>query len=568
VVKHHQLLATVAAKAGKADRGFIITNQKARPLIRISKLIAVRVSPYAAVAAILVISKNKKADALIRVSAFKTRCYMKAIFLCCTLAAFFSVTRSEVLIRGRIKDIGHSKVTILEPINGFSNGWISRPEFVTRVNQDGHFEKLIKLEFPTMITITIGIRPIWVFVEPGDTVTIDIDAGRLRADSLRGSIQIEGKNGIGNTFYNTFNYNPKEKFDEFEHLLDSMNFRHTLNLEAVDHALSMIIRPFDSLLLDKKITNTFYDVVVNDTRNVLLTHPIRFAFHDKGVTQEQAIAFFDQVYSRYPLTRQAIRGGLYGTIPCYDYYFIKARKIFPNAHLPDSILIVNGKSVFVKNDLVPLLYVPVDLRESLYALELVSLNKLFAEAYGKREVETFLTLFPNSRMRPYLAPPFFNLTAGPTSFGDSSGYVFTPAEKINSFDSLLTKFRGKRLLIDLWATWCVPCKMEFGYNGPIDSFCRRHDVVRLYVAFERGPTRNNVRRNVYAYNLKGDHVIANDTLINDITDRIFPTGGGYVIPHYVLVDEKGDIVEKNAPRPSSETELLARMKTVFDLTDY
>jgi thiol-disulfide isomerase/thioredoxin len=495
---------------------------------------------------------------------------MKYFILCCALSILsYSATRAQVLVRGHIKDGSNSKVTIFEPINGFCNDQsIARPDFVAQVKQGGYFEKKINADFPVMITITIGIKPVWVFVEPGDTVTVDVDVSRLQRESAGDGIHIKGKNGAGNTFYNTFNYAPWAKLDRFERLLDSMNFKLTLDLGTVDSALAAITRPFDSLLSNGKITNSFYNVVVNDTRNVLIYRLVRFVFHEKGVSQEQALAFFDRLYSRYPLTTQVIRGGLYGVDPCNSYYFIKARRIYPDAHLPpDSILLVKGKSVFVKNDLVPFLYAPDDIKESLWAFDLISLKRLFADAYGKRDVESFLTVFPNSKMRPYLAPPYYNLAAGPTSFGDSSGYVFTSADKVNSFDSLLTKFNGKRLLIELWATWCVPCKMEFGYNGPIDSFCRRHDVVRLYVAFERGPTRNNVRRNVYAYNLKGDHVIANDTLINDITDRIFPPGGGYVIPHYVLVDEKGEIVDKDAPRPSSAGELFARMKTVFSLKD-
>jgi thiol-disulfide isomerase/thioredoxin len=489
------------------------------------------------------------------------------MLLCCILSIFFSATRSEALIRGHIKDSSHSKVTIFEPINGFCNRSIARPDFVARVGSDGYFEKRIKVDFPVMITVTIGIRPVWVFVEPGDTVTVDVDASRLLAASPGGGIHIEGKNGAGNTFYNTFNYAPRAKFNVFGHLLDSMNFRQTLDLGPVDYALSEIIRPFDSLLSNGKITKTFYDVVVNDTRNVLLTQLIKFAFHEKGVTPEQALSFFDRLYTRYPLTGQAIRGGLYGMSPCDYYYFIKARKIYPDDRLPDSIFLVNGKRVFVNKNLVPYLYAPSDLKESLWAFDLMTLNRLFAEAFGKRDVESFLTVFPDSKMRPYLAPPYFNLAAGPASFSDSSGYIFAAAEKINSFDSLLTKFRGKRLFVDLWATWCVPCKMEFGSNAPTDSFCRRHDIARLYVAFEKGATRNNVRRDVYAYNLKGVHVIANDTLISDMTERIYPPNEGYVIPHYLLVNEKGEIVDKDAPRPSSANELFSRMKTVFKLKD-
>jgi hypothetical protein len=109
--------------------------------------------------------------------------------------------------------------------------------------------------------------------------------------------------------------------------------------------------------------------------------------------------------------------------------------------------------------------------------------------------------------------------------------------------------------------------MEFASNGPVDSFCRRHDIGRLYVAFEQGATRNNVRRDVYAYHLKGTHVVENDTLIADITDRVYAPAGGYTIPRYLLICERGEIVDKDAPRPSSANEFFSRMRAVFGLGD-
>jgi thiol-disulfide isomerase/thioredoxin len=492
---------------------------------------------------------------------------MKAILFCWIFLAIVIPGRPEVVIRGHIKDSSHAKVTILEPIDSCCNRSIARPDFVARVGADGFFEKRVKVDFPVMVTITVGIRPIWIFVEPGDTVTVDVDISQFGRSSPGNGIHIKGRNGVGSTFYNSFNYAPKLKFDVFEHLLDSLNFRNTLDLGSVDYALSEIIRPFDSLLAGGKITKTFYNIVVSDTRNVLLSHLIRFVFLEKSLLPGQALDFFDRLYARYPLTDPVIRGGLYGMSPCAYYYFIKARKTYPNEGLADSILVVHGKKVFVNKNLVPYLYAPSDLREFLWGFELITLNRLFAESFGKRDVETFMTIFPDSKMHPYFAPPYFNLAAGPASFGDSSAFVFEPADRITSFDSLLYRFRGKRLFVDLWATWCVPCKMEFASNAPADSFCIHHGIERLYIAFERGPTRNSVRKDVFAYNLKGIHVIANDTLIKDMTERIYWPNEGYTIPHYLLINEKGKIVDKDAPRPSSPIELFSRMRTVFKIAN-
>jgi len=53
------------------------------------------------------------------------------------------------------------------------------------------------------------------------------------------------------------------------------------------------------------------------------------------------------------------------------------------------------------------------------------------------------------------------------------------------------------------------------------------------------------------YRLTGNHVRANNELKEDLR-RIL---GRYGIPRYIFIDEKGNIVNDDAPRPSDPMEL-------------
>ncbi len=48
------------------------------------------------------------------------------------------------------------------------------------------------------------------------------------------------------------------------------------------------------------------------------------------------------------------------------------------------------------------------------------------------------------------------------------------------------------------------------------------------------------------YKIKGDNYLLNDSQYDILSEKFQISG----IPHYVLVNEKGEIVDKNAQRPS------------------
>ncbi len=112
---------------------------------------------------------------------------------------------------------------------------------------------------------------------------------------------------------------------------------------------------------------------------------------------------------------------------------------------------------------------------------------------------------------------------------------------------ILDKYKGKVVYIDFWASWCKPCLAEMSYSSKLHNQYKGKDVVFVYLSSDatEGPWRANVAK----YQLSGDHYLMSKELQIDTEAQLNISG----IPRYVLVNKEGEVVYKNARRPSDET---------------
>ncbi len=113
------------------------------------------------------------------------------------------------------------------------------------------------------------------------------------------------------------------------------------------------------------------------------------------------------------------------------------------------------------------------------------------------------------------------------------------------FKDLLSKYAGKVMYIDFWASWCMPCLAEMPNSRKLhEHFKGRNDIVFVYLSSDEtdGPWRSNIIK----YNLAGEHYLMSKELK---LDAAFAVSGG-ALPQYVIVDKQGKIVNKSAKRPS------------------
>ncbi|MDX1408338.1 MAG: TlpA disulfide reductase family protein, partial [Saprospiraceae bacterium] len=108
-------------------------------------------------------------------------------------------------------------------------------------------------------------------------------------------------------------------------------------------------------------------------------------------------------------------------------------------------------------------------------------------------------------------------------------------------------FKGKVVYLDVWATWCGPCKAEMPHAKELKKkYADNPNVVFMYVSVDDDKEKWE-KFLADDPEFKGVHLITGTGWESDLTDAYMIRG----IPRYILVDQRGKIVSASAPRPSS-----------------
>ncbi len=120
-------------------------------------------------------------------------------------------------------------------------------------------------------------------------------------------------------------------------------------------------------------------------------------------------------------------------------------------------------------------------------------------------------------------------------------------EDINSdvLKSIIEPYRGKVVYIDFWAPWCSPCMREMEYSKKIQGNFKDENVTFLFLGCNCN--KENWEATIANKGLTGEHIMLTSNQYSELRE-LFEIGG---IPHYAIIDRKGNIISKDAFRPSS-----------------
>lgn len=121
---------------------------------------------------------------------------------------------------------------------------------------------------------------------------------------------------------------------------------------------------------------------------------------------------------------------------------------------------------------------------------------------------------------------------------------------------ILEPYRGKLVLLDVWGTWCGPCKEALSHSQEEYERLKDYPIVYLYLA--NSSPEENWKNIIKEYNITGDNVVHyNLPSAQQKAVENYLQINGY--PTYKLIDQDGNLLDVNAdPRNLNALEGLIK----------
>jgi len=114
-------------------------------------------------------------------------------------------------------------------------------------------------------------------------------------------------------------------------------------------------------------------------------------------------------------------------------------------------------------------------------------------------------------------------------FRDTTGHVGN--------DMRLSDLKGKYVLIDVWASWCYPCRIQQPYLLALEEKMKNKAITFVRISID-----------THEWRWKGPNMPGIQWMVRDkVFEQVF---GINTIPRFILLDKSGRVLKLNATLPS------------------
>jgi|GEM_PF-2599603 len=466
------------------------------------------------------------------------------------------VLAQKTTITGTASDCPDSlEVFAYPPVGPFYNGSI-------KVNVDkiknGSFHYSLAQTAPAFLKIENKCIKATLFISPGDTISF------RKNDKL---LNFEGNNAKGQELINNTDL---LKASRIINGLTKILKEDTAPANAIKAFTAQSLKPLDSLLQQNLITTTFSENIrdavesamgFNLTNQLLLEIKSGKSNRKFSLTDDQLKSLLEWTFQTYdPFDEKYIK-----TNTAYMAAIYKARASQQGLVTP-SVLPVAYPDAIKENEK-PYAFAPKNYQELIWGNNILTniTNHLVDKEELSVKIDFFESRFPESPFLPVIKKEFvsaFEDTANDKdvffTYNNKTDSVQGLSQTFKTLQELIkTQFKNQYVFVDLWATWCAPCRAEFQYEDKVYGFLQQHHIASLYITFDYPSAKNKWKQFIKDYRLNGFHYFPDPAFTQSMEDLL---GTNFItIPRYLLFDNTGKLVISSASRPSTGDKLFREL---------
>ena len=177
-------------------------------------------------------------------------------------------------------------------------------------------------------------------------------------------------------------------------------------------------------------------------------------------------------------------------------------------------------------------------------------SKLYADSYA---------LFVKAFNDPLLKSQSYYSAVDPTlaKLDKTTVKLISYQNKALSLEDIFKKNRGKLMVFDFWASWCVPCIAEFPALEQIKLSLRNRDIVFITLSLDKDDKVKDWKESLLKHKVNQGNQFRLVGKSNQAISALYKISS---IPRYLVFDRKGMLINDNFVKPSAqdfEKKLLA-----------
>ena len=437
----------------------------------------------------------------------------------------------------------------------------SQHSFETEIDKNGNFIFDIPLYNPINTYLNYGETRITPYLFPNDTMHIKCKIGRkgTRIGMVSGEFD--------------------EKHDEFQK--DIMNLNHWVHYKQINRFRNKIPQglsaqeikekylDYEKILLDR-IEKRIAEDSLSDFLGDYLKYSAKYSIYAEIIGVNRTFESFEEKQAFFSFLNDSIVFNKKALIT-NDYHHFHNRYRFGVEFRPRVVLEPKErtKEQFREEITIRRLKENLKMRSGIWSEFLAASNMFFTgfleEEVNQSVITSYSKMIESSFNAPYIKQLLLSKcdeTREKVLLGNKQKMPknaklskYTSLTGVELFNKILTDKKGNVIYIDIWSTWCSPCKRQLPHSVKMQEMYR--DVEFVYLCSQsREETWKSVIRQ---YQINGTHILLTEGQFDYMKKEFSITG----VPHYILIDKNGRVDFNNYPGCKTEEVIETKLK---DLT--